>query len=1179
MAGKKMVVMDGNQAAAHIAYAFSEVAAIYPITPSSPMGEYSDSWSAIGRKNVFGDTVEIIEMQSEAGAAGAVHGSLSAGALTTTFTASQGLLLMIPNMYKIAGEMIPTVFHVSARSLAAQSLSIFGDHADVMGARQTGFAMTAASSIQETMDLALVAHLSTLESDVPFLSFFDGFRTSHELQTVEEISYDEIKTLIKPEYIEKFKKRGMKPEAPIVKVAAQNQDVYFQGRETTNKHYEAVPGIVQKYMDQVGELTGRKYNLFDYVGAKDAEKVIILMGSGCDTAEHAVNFLTARGEKVGIIKVRLFWPFSAKAFIDAIPSTCKKIAVLDRTKECGSLGEPLYQNVVTVLATQGKHDISVIGGRYGLSSKEFTPSDVKAVYDHMDGKNTHNFTVGINDDVTNLSISVNEKFDVSSSKIRSCMFWGLGSDGTIGATKNSTKIIGHNAGLNAQSYFVYDSKKSGGVTCSHLRFGSDSCNMPWLINSADFVSCNQPSYIGKYDMLSPLKKGGIFVLNSDFGADKAFNHLTKDMQEFIIKNEIKFYNIDALKIAEAAGLGNKISTVMQSIFFKLTGLIPEAEAMQLLKDAVKKTFIRKGQDIVDMNWKCIDDAAAGLEEVKVPTTITESFTPPEFIPIKADTPAFIKDILRPVSLMKGDDIPVSKMSYDGTVPTGTSKFEKRGVAPTVPVWLHDNCIQCNQCVMACPHAVIRAAQITPADVAKAPEGFTTIKSTAKNENDLQYRIQVYTEDCTGCGVCVDVCPGKKKVKALEMKTLADVNATGEVARTTYFNSLPEVFEGVSLNTFKGTQFKKPLFEFSGACAGCGETPYVKLMSQLFGTRIVAANATGCSSIYGGTFPSIPYTTDKNGRGPTWGNSLFEDNAEYGFGMRLAVDANRSLLKVKVEAVLAAGTTAELTAALNTAMANWTSKDDEQFYNQKEVAKLLPAAIAAANGQVKEDLEKIKELCDYFIDKSVWIIGGDGWAYDIGYSGVDHVVSNNKNVNILVLDTEVYSNTGGQASKSTPVGAVAKFANAGMRNDKKNMALMCMSYGHVYVGSIAMGASRAQTQQVFEEAEAWDGPSIIFAYSPCIAHGINMSKSQNEMKRAVDSGYWPLFRYNPALPEGERFIWESKEPSESYQDFIRSERRYTALEKTAPEQAEALFAQAEVNAKRRWDFYKKMGEIM
>jgi pyruvate-ferredoxin/flavodoxin oxidoreductase len=1178
MSGKKMVVMDGNQAAAHIAYAFSEVAAIYPITPSSPMGEYSDSWSALGRKNVFGDTVEIIEMQSEAGAAGAVHGSLSAGALTTTFTASQGLLLMIPNMYKIAGEMIPTVFHVSARSLAAQSLSIFGDHADVMGSRQTGFAMTAASSIQETMDLALVAHLATLESDVPFLSFFDGFRTSHELQTVEEISYDEIKSLIVPEYIEKFKKRAMRPEHPIVKVAAQNQDVYFQGRETTNKHYDAVPAIVQKYMDQVGELTGRKYNLFDYVGAKDADKIIIAMGSGCDTIHHAVDYLTAKGEKVGAIKVRLFMPFSVKAFIDAIPSTVKKIAVLDRTKECGTLGEPLYMNVVTAYATSGI-PMTIVGGRYGLSSKEFTPADVKAVFNHLDGKCTHNFTVGINDDVTNLSIPVTEKIDVTAQGTMECMFWGLGSDGTIGATKNACKIIGQNAGFNSQAYFVYDSKKSGGVTCSHLRYGKGNVNMPWLVNSANIVFCNQPSYIGKYDMLSPLKKNGTFVLNSEFGAEKAFSMLTRDMQEHIINNNIKFYTINALEIAVANGLGTKINTVMQAVFFKLAGVLPEAESMQLMKDAIKKTFGRLGQDVVDMNWRCVDAAAAGLEEVKVPANIAESFTPPEFIPIKADTPDFIKDILKPVSLLKGDDIPVSKMSYDGTIPTGTSQYEKRGIAATVPTWLDDNCIQCNQCVMACPHAVIRAKQITPEDVSKAPAGFKCINSTSKNDRDLQYRIQIYTEDCTGCGVCVDVCPGKKKVKALEMKPLTEVNATGEVARTTYFNSLPEIFDGVSLNTFKGAQFKKPLFEFSGACAGCGETPYVKLMSQLFGSRIVAANATGCSSIYGGTFPAVPYTKDKDGRGPAWGNSLFEDNAEYGFGMRLAVDSNRSLLKIKTEAVLAAGTTPELTAALNKVMENWTSKDDEQFYNQKEVEKLLPAAIAKAEGQTKEDLQKIAELVDYYIDKSVWIIGGDGWAYDIGYSGVDHVVSNTKNVNILVLDTEVYSNTGGQASKATPVAAVAKFANAGMRNDKKNMALMCMSYGHVYVASIAMGANRAQTQKVFEEAEAWNGPSIIFAYSPCIAHGIKMNGTQTEMKRAVDCGYWPLFRYNPSLPEGERFIWESKEPTESFQDFIRSERRYTALEKTAPEEAEALFKQTEENAKRRWDFYKKLGTIM
>ena len=1175
MSEKKWVTIDGNAAAAHVAYAFSEVAAIYPITPSSPMGEYSDEWASKGMKNVFGKTVDVIEMQSEAGAAGAVHGSLSAGALTTTFTASQGLFLMIPNMHKIAGEMLPTVFHVSARSIAAQSLSIFGDHSDVMAVRNTGFAMTAAASIQETMDLALVAHLSSLKGQIPFLSFFDGFRTSHEIQKVEEISFDTIKSLIEPEYIERFRDRAMRPDNPIIKVGAQNPDVYFQGRETVNKYYDDLPAIVQDYMNKVAEVTGRKYNLFDYVGAPDAEKVIIAMGSACDTIDMTVKYLVAKGEKVGAIKVRLYRPFSVDAFIGAVPASCKKIAVLDRTKEPGSIGEPLYLDIVTALNGKG---IKIIGGRYGLSSKEFTPSMVKAVYDHLDGAAFHNFTVGIEDDVTNLSLKVTEEIDVSAEDVISCMFWGLGADGTVGANKNSIKIIGGNTDMNAQAYFSYDSKKSGGVTVSHLRFGKSTVNMPWLITDADFVACHNPAYIGRYDMLSPLKEGGVFLLNSEIDSAEVFNHLTKEEQQLIIDRKIKFYNIDALKIAEASGLGGRINTVMQAAFFKISGILPEDEAIKLIKDAIKKTFIKKGEDIVKMNWAAVDNTSAALQEVKVPASITESYKPAELICESEGT--FAKKIIEPIMHQKGDDIPVSAMSFDGTIPSGTTKLEKRGVAPRVPKWVSDNCIQCNQCVMACPHAVVRAKQVAPADLKDKPANFETIKSNTKNEKDLEYRLQVYIEDCTGCGVCVDVCPGKKQQKALEFSTLEAEREAGQNEAVCFFEGLPNnVMDGAVETNVKGIGFKQPLFEFSGACAGCGETPYVKLATQVCGENMVVANATGCSSIYGGTFPTIPYCKDDRGRGPTWGNSLFEDNAEYGFGMRLAVDSNRKLLKVKVDNVMKAGISADLKGALDKCVSLWDKRDAEAIAAQTAVGKLLPAAVDAASGEVKEDLRKILELKDYFVDKSVWILGGDGWAYDIGYGGVDHVVASGKNVNILVLDTEVYSNTGGQASKATPIGAVAKFANAGMRLGKKNLGFMCMSYGYVYVASVAMGANRAQTIKAFREAEAYNGPSIIMAYSPCIAHGIDMSKTQNEQKRAVEAGYWPLYRYNPEAPEGEKFTWETREPKESFQDFIRSERRYTALLKTAPEEAEKLFAEAEVDAKRRMDFYKNLGGLM
>jgi len=1170
---KKMITIDGSTAAAHVAYAFSEVAALYPITPSTPMGEVSDVWASQGKENLFGKKVDIVEMQSEAGASGAVHGALSAGAMTTTFTASQGLLLMIPNMYKIAGEMIPTVFHVSARSLAAQSLSIFGDHSDVMGVRQTGFALMSANSIQETMDLAIVSHLATLEARVPFLNFFDGFRTSHEIQKVEEVSYETMKELVDMKMVEAFRARGMRPEAPLLKVAAQNPDVYFQGRETVNKYYDAVPAIVQKYMDLVGEKIGRKYKLFDYVGAPDAEKVVIAMGSGCDTIEATINHLNANGEKLGLIKVRLYRPFGVEAFIDAIPATCKKIAVLDRTKEPGATGEPLYLDVVSCLQNKG---IEIIGGRYGLSSKEFTPAMVKAIYDHQDGKAFHGFTVGIKDDVTNLSLEIGPNINIMPKDVVSCMFWGLGADGTVGANKNSIKIIGENTNKNAQAYFSYDSKKSGGVTVSHLRFGDSSVNYPFLITHADFLACHNSAYLGRYDMLSSLKDGGTFLLNSEIPTSEVFSHLTQKEQQIIIDRKIKFYNMDALKIAEAVGLGGRINTVMQTAFFELSGIIPADEAIQLIKDAAKKAFEKKGMDIVEMNWKAIDASVDAIEEVSIPETITTSFVPASLIAEDADE--FTKNIILPSMLQKGDDIPVSQMSVDGTLPTGTTCLEKRGIAPRVPKWIAENCIQCNQCVMSCPHAVIRAKQIAPSDLEDKPESFNTLKSNTKNEKDLQYKIQIYIEDCTGCGVCVETCPAK--TKALEFSTLETEREDGQRTNAEFFEALPDnVLDGVKESTVKGMQFKKPLFEFSGACAGCGETPYIKLLTQVCGEHMVVANATGCSSIYSGTFPTIPFCKSKEGRGPTWANSLFEDNAEYGLGMRLAVDSNRDLLHIYVNKLLAVGTNSDLEAALKKAVEIGQDNviSDEAVAAQTAVKLLLPIALEAAEGETKAIVAKLIELQDYFIDKSVWIIGGDGWAYDIGFGGLDHTISTGKNVNILVVDTEVYSNTGGQASKATPIGAVAKFANGGMQNPKKNLGFMCMSYGNVYVASIAMGANRMQTQKAFMEAAAYNGPSIIMAYAPCIAHGIDMMKTQTEAKRAVDCGYWPLYRFNPTAEK--RFTWESRDPTGSFQEFIRSERRYTALYKTNPKEVEALFAAAEEDAIKRMTFYKAMGEIM
>ncbi len=1163
--------IEGNTAATHVAYAFSEVAAIYPITPSSLMGELADAWAAQGRKNLFGQPLDVIEMQSEAGAAGAVHGSLSAGALTTTFTASQGLMLMLPNMHKIAGEMLPTVFHVSARSLACQSLSIFGDHSDVMSARNTGFGLIAAGSVQEVMDLAAVAHLASLKSKVPFVHFFDGFRTSNEVQKVEIIPYETLGELLETKYVEDFRSRAMNPENPRAKVGAQNPDVYFQGRETVNPYYEATPAVVQEYMDKLAAKIGRRYHLFDYIGAPDADRVIISMGSSAETIEETVNYLLERGEKVGAVKVRLYRPFSAEALQAAVPATVRKIAVLDRTKEPGALGEPLYLDVKVALSDR---DVTVVGGRYGLSSKEFTPTMVKAVYDHLDGACFHDFTVGIEDDVTGKSLPLRETIETEPKGTIRCRFWGYGSDGTVSANKNSIKIIGDHTDMYAQGYFQYDSKKSGGVTISHLRFGKKEIQSQYLLKHVDCVALHKASYIGRYDILEGIRKGGIFLLNSNWKAEEVFENLTEDLQRTIIDQQIKVYNIDALKIAEEVGLGARISTVMQAAFFKISGVLPEDEAIKLIKDAVKKTFLSKGKNIVEMNWEAIDRAAAALEAVHIPEKITKSAPKPKLIPEDADP--FAKQVIEPIMHFKGDAITVSQMPYDGFIPTGTTRLEKRGVAPHVPHWIPENCIQCNQCSLVCPHATIRAKQIDPNELAHAPEGFVTLESNTKNERGLRFRIQVYIEDCVGCGSCANTCPSKEK--ALEMVSLEQEREAGEADKALFFDRLPDnVLDGTKRGTIKGSQFLVPYFEFHGACGGCGETPYVKLASQFFGDRMIIANATGCSSIYGGTFPTIPYCKDKQGRGPTWANSLFEDNAEYGFGMRLAVDSNRRQLRANIEALLKQGTTPEISAALKKSLELWDGVDDDAKAASSSVKAQLAAARKGASSQTAPILDKIIELQDYIVEKSVWSVGGDGWAYDIGYGGLDHVLAMNRNVNILVLDTEVYSNTGGQASKATPTGSVAKFASAGKRTKKKDLGMMAMTYGYIYVASVAMGANMNQCIKAFLEAEAFPGPSLIIAYSPCINHGIDMSMTQQEEKLAVDSGYWILYRFNPQLAgEGKNpLILDSREPKLEYGEFLKNEIRYRSLAQQYPEVAKTLFERAAREAKQRYDTYKKL----
>ena len=1167
----KTVTIDGNTAAAHVAYAFSDVAAIYPITPSSPMAEVADEWGAQGRKNLFGQKVRIAEMQSEGGAAGAVHGSLAAGALTTTFTASQGLLLMIPNMYKISGEMLPGVFHVTARALAAHSLSIFGDHSDVMGARQTGFAMLASASVQEVMDLALVTHLSAIKASLPFVHFFDGFRTSHEIQKIEQIEYEDMAKLLDYDAVKRFRERALNPEHPHQSGTAQNPDIYFQGREAANIHYAKVPEIVEYYMEKVGDLTGRRYHLFDYVGAPDAERVLVIMGSGADVAEEAINYLHAKGEKLGLIKVRLYRPFAADKFLAAIPATCKKIAVLDRTKEPGSLGEPLYLDIVDAIAEAGL-DIKCYGGRYGLGSKEFTPTMVKQVYDNLklDEPKNH-FTVGIIDDVMNTSLPEGDFVNAAPEGTICCKFFGLGSDGTVGANKNSIKIIGDHTNMFAQGYFAYDSKKSGGLTISHLRFGKTPIQSPYLIDSADFVACHNASYVTRYDVLEGIKDGGVFLLNSPWTVEDMERELPASMKQTIAKKHIRFYNMDAVKLAREVGMGNRINTIMQSAFFKLAEIIPADEAIDYMKAAAKKSYAKKGEDVVQKNYAAIDIGVTGITEINYPEAWATAASGATAMHV-SDDPYFV-DFIKPILAQQGDKLPVSKLAADGYVPTGTTKYEKRGIAVEVPMWIPENCIQCNQCALVCPHASIRPFVMT--EETEAPETFVAKKATGVGDGKL-FRIQVSPYDCTGCGSCVNVCPAK--TKALKMAPLAEVEKV-ENDNWNFAMDLPTLDLPVNKATVKGSQYLQPMFEFSGACAGCGETPYVKLVTQLFGDRMIVANATGCSSIYGGSAPTCPYTVNKQGHGPAWANSLFEDNAEFGFGMNLATTHRRERLADLIRQ-LAEGCGDEVKAICNA----WLENKDDAEGSRKAAPAVVKMAEECMNCgcECDEICKEIYDLRDLLVKKSQWIFGGDGWAYDIGYGGLDHVLAMDEDVNVLVMDTEVYSNTGGQSSKATPTGSVAKFAAAGKRTKKKDLGMMAMSYGYVYVAKVCMGANPAQLLKAMVEAEAYKGPSLIIAYAPCINHGIKagMSKVQDEAKRAVEAGYWPLYRYNPDLAaQGKNpFTLDSKPATGDYKEFILGENRYAALKQQFPEEAATLFARAEQEAKDKYDYYKKLNDM-
>ncbi len=1173
--GKKMVTVDGNTAAAHVAYAFSEVAAIYPITPSSSMGEMADAWAANGRKNVFGQKVKVSELQSEGGASGAVHGALQGGSLTTTFTASQGLLLMIPNMNKISGELLPAVFHVSARSVATQALSIFGDHSDVMHCRQTGYALLAAGGVQEVHDLAIVAHLAAMDSSVPFLHFFDGFRTSNEIQKVELFDYDDLAKMVNHDAIRCFKAKALKPESPVTRGTAQNPDIFFQNREAANSFYDRVPFIVEEKMRLVEELTGRRYRLFDYVGHPEADRVVIAMGSGIDTLDETVRYLNAHGEKVGVLKVRLYRPFSVDHFLAAMPNTVKSIGVLDRTKEPGSAGEPLYEDVK--FAYYGQKDApTIVGGRYGLSSKEFTPSMAKAVFDNLkSAKPKDHFTIGINDDVTFTSLNVDEEIVAEDPEVKRCLFWGFGSDGTVGANKNSIKIIGDHTDMFAQGYFEYDSKKSGGITRSHLRFGPNAIKSPYLINEADFVACHRQAYVNMFNLIDTLKQGGTFLLNSNWTKKEIEEELPNSLKKKLAEKEAKFYNIDAFKIAGEIGLGERINTIMQSAFFKLADIIPYEDAKKFMKDAIEKTYGKKGKEVVEMNWKAVDKGES-YEEIPVPAEWAD--LEPEVKEVNPDRPEFVREVADVMNAKRGDELPVSKFSPDGTFPNGTTYYEKRGVAVTIPKWEAENCIQCNQCAMVCPHAVIRPRLLTEEEVKDAPESLDTITPMhPKLKEQYQFTLQISALDCTGCGNCAQVCPGKGGKKALTMTPIEEV-VDETVNNYNYTDKLPDR-NPMGDDMWVGAMYNRPLFEYHGACAGCGETPYVRLVTQLFGDRMVIANATGCSSIYGGSAPSTPYCKNSEGKGPAWANSLFEDNAEYGFGMSLSINTTRGRIADLMEKALNAGVDGELADLFK----EWIEKIDDADATEELDPKLksaVAAAIPAATGDVKCLLEQIFELRDYFVKKSVWIVGGDGWAYDIGYGGLDHVLASGEDVNVLVLDTEVYSNTGGQSSKATPLGAIAKFAAAGKPVRKKDLGIMASTYGYVYVAQISLGANINQAFKAIKEAEAYKGPSLIIAYTPCINHGIKsgMGTSIEEEKKATSCGYWPIFRYDPRLEDEGKNPFQLDGPKKldgQFQEFLEGEVRYAALKKTFPDRAEELDKKAEEDMKFRYNKYRRL----
>jgi len=1183
---KVMKTMDGNTAAAYVSYAFTDVAAIFPITPSSTMAELADEWAANGQKNIFGQTVRVVEMQSEGGAAGAVHGSLQAGALTTTYTASQGLLLMIPNMYKIAGELLPAVFHVSARAIAGHALSIFGDHSDVMAARQTGFALLASSSVQEAMDLGGVAHLATLKTRVPFVHFFDGFRTSHEVQKIEVIDYEDLAKLVDKDAINEFRARALNPEHPVTRGTAQNPDIFFQAREASNKFYESVPDTVSEYMKEIEKITGREYKPFNYYGAPDAENIIVAMGSVTETAEEVIDYLNAKGEKVGIVIVHLYRPFSSKYFFDVMPKTVKKIAVLDRCKEPGSVGEPLYLDVKSLFYNKEEQPV-IVGGRYGLGSKDTTPAQIFAVYNNLkqDTPKT-GFTIGIVDDVTFTSLETPEIVNTSAPGTVRCKFWGLGSDGTVGANKDAIKIIGDHTNMYAQGYFSYDSKKSGGVTVSHLRFGKSPIRSTYLIDEADFVSLSQQSYVAKYDVLSGLKKGGTFLLNTIWSKDELEANLPAKYKRYMAEKGINFYTINATQIANDLGLGNRTNMVIQSAFFKLANVIPVEDAVEYLNQAIVKSYGKKGDAIVDMNQAAVQKGISELVKIEIPESWKNATDADAnsglAIPYREDEkPEFVKNVVDVMNRQEGDVLPVSTFvgREDGTFPQGTSEYEKRGIAVEVPKWLPEHCIQCNQCAFVCPHAVIRPTLLNEEEKANAPGSFETITAIGKGLEGLEYRLQISPLDCTGCGNCADICPGKKGNKALVMTPIAEeVSAGGPnwkyaIENVTIKDGLMDKM------SVKGSQFCQPYLEFSGACAGCGETAYIKTITQLFGDRMMIANATGCTSIWGASAPATPYRKDANGRGPSWANSLFEDNAEYGFGMATGVRQIRDSIQISMESLLEKGASQEL----KDACAEWISTRENGELSRAASDKVLAVLDGFAPcAECAEDIKNILDKKDYLVKKSQWIIGGDGWAYDIGYGGLDHVLASGEDVNVLVLDTEVYSNTGGQSSKATPTASVAKFAASGKRVKKKDLGMIASTYGYVYVAQVAIGADKNQFLKALKEAESYDGPSLIIAYAPCINHGIKvgMGKTVDREKKAVEAGYWHLYRFNPLLKEEGKnpFILDSKAPSASFREFLEGEVRYSSLKTSFPEVAEQLFAKAEKDAKDRYDGYVRMTQM-